>query len=249
MVSFCVKLAERMVSVVCNYKETEEFCREYLVPQTDQADISVKVTLSDICEERSKAEREYGEDAAQFTNAYLETLAVYRQIATQMPTYDTILFHGSVIAVDDEAYLFTAVSGTGKSTHTRLWREHFGGRAYMVNDDKPLLRVLPDGQVIAYGTPWNGKHRLGRNVGVPLRGLAILSRGEVNRIRTISREEAFAVLYQQMYRPTKQSATIAKSLQVLDRVMGLPLWSLSCNMSKEAVQVSYRGMKYGEEVR
>lgn len=249
MLSFGVRLADRVVSVSCNYSETREFCQDYIVQDTKNAEILVEVTLEDILTERKKAEREYGDGAVQFTDAYLETLAVYRQIASKMPEYDTILFHGSVIAVDDEAYLFTALSGTGKSTHTRLWREYFGERAYMVNDDKPLLRVLEDGRVIAYGTPWNGKHKLGQNVGVPLRGLTLLSRGKHNRIRAITKEEAFAVFYQQMHRPTKQSETIAKSLQILNRVMELPLWSLECDMSEEAVKVSYNGMKYGEEVR
>lgn len=249
MVSFCIGLAERVISIVCNYSETKEFCRDYIVQDAVDAEIYVEVTLNDILTERKKAVREYGDDAVQFTDGYLETLAVYRQIASKMPEYDTILFHGSVIAVDDEGYLFTALSGTGKSTHTRLWREHFGERSYMVNDDKPLLRILEDGQVIAYGTPWNGKHKLGRNVGVPLRGLTLLTRGKRNRIQTISKEEAFAVFYQQMHRPTKQSETIAKSLQILNRVMELPLWRLECDISEEAVKVSYNGMKYGEEVR
>ena len=98
-----------------------------------------------------------------------------------MISYDTILFHGSVIAVDGIGYLFTAKSGTGKSTHTRLWREYFGDRAAMVNDDKPLLKIT-DSSVIAYGTPYNGKHRLGTNISVPLKAICILTRAADNHI-------------------------------------------------------------------
>ena len=64
----------------------------------------------------------------------METLAVYRKMAD----YDTVLLHGSAIAVDDEGYFFTAKSGTGKSTHARLWREMLGDRAVMINDDNRL---------------------------------------------------------------------------------------------------------------
>ena len=106
---------------------------------------------------------------------YLETLAVYRKIAEKMIDYDTILFHGSVIAVDGIGYLFTAKSGTGKSTHTRLWRELFGERAVMVNDDKPLIKVSENG-IIVYGTPWDGKHRLSTNTFVPLKGICFMSK-------------------------------------------------------------------------
>ena len=80
---------------------------------------------------------------------------IYRKIADALVDDGVILYHGSVIAVDGQGYLFTAKSGTGKSTHTALWRELFGERAVMVNDDKPLLRVKDD-QVTVYGTPWNG---------------------------------------------------------------------------------------------
>ena len=138
----------------------------------------VHTTQSDIDFERKKSAREdesEGIPIRQFPDAYLETLAVYRKIAEKMPDYDTFLFHGSAIAVDGTAYLFTAKSGTGKSTHTRLWRELLGDRAVMVNDDKPLIRVNADGTAVAYGTPWDGKHRLSSNIAVPLRVICILN--------------------------------------------------------------------------
>lgn len=74
----------------------------------------------------------------EYSLSYLETLAVYRKIVTRLVFSDILLIHGSAIAVDGKAYLFTAPSGTGKSTHTRMWREYFKDRAVMVNDDKPL---------------------------------------------------------------------------------------------------------------
>lgn len=74
----------------------------------------------------------------EYSLSYLETLAVYRKIVTRLVFSDILLIHGSAIAVDGKAYLFTAPSGTGKSTHTRMCREYFKDRAVMVNDDKPL---------------------------------------------------------------------------------------------------------------
>ena len=93
-----------------------------------------------------------------------------------------VLFHCSAVAVDGKAYLFTAASGTGKSTHTRMWRQHFGGRAVMVNDDKPILRIKDDG-IYVCGTPWCGKHGLQTNVEVPVQGICILGGGEKNMIK------------------------------------------------------------------
>lgn len=241
MERFFIKLAGKIISISCNYKQAREYCKDYLVDEQDE-DIKVSVTLENLALERRQAEKEYGEQAAQFTNAYLETLAIYRQIAAQMPMFDTLLFHGSVIAVDNEAYVFTAPSGTGKSTHTRLWREYFGDRAFMVNDDKPLLQICEDGTVVAYGTPWNGKHKLDTNVGVSVKGICILSQASENQMEKIRKEEAFQTIYSQAYRPMDKPEMIKKTLELLDKVMEVPLWHLGCTISKEAVEMAYGAM-------
>ena len=139
-----IEIAEHIIKIENLYPFIEEYCRGYTIAPVDKADVTVSVTQSDIEYERSKSEREdmlEGNAVRRFSDPYLETLAVYRKIALNLIDHDILLFHGSVIAVDGEAYLFTAKSGTGKSTHTRLWRAYFGDRAVMVNDDKPLLRI------------------------------------------------------------------------------------------------------------
>lgn len=146
----------------------------------------METSQSDIEYEREKSaleDRKEGLPIRNFPDSYLETLAVYRKFAENLLAYDTVLFHGSVVAVDGIGYLFTAKSGTGKSTHTRLWREYFGERAVMVNDDKPLLQVTENG-VIVYGTPWDGKHHLSNNISVPLKAICILTRAEENHIES-----------------------------------------------------------------
>ena len=74
--------------------------------------------------------------------------------------YDGFFFHSSALALDGEGYLFTALSGTGKSTHTRNWRKLFGERVTMINDDKPIIRRI-DGRFFVCGTPWMGKSDIG----------------------------------------------------------------------------------------
>ena len=199
------------------------------------ANFTVSITHHDISFERSRA------DHPDYSDVYLETLAVYRKIAEKMPEYDTFLFHGSTIAVDGKAYIFTAKSGTGKSTHARLWREMLGEKAVMVNDDKPLIRVHPDGSATVYGTPWDGKHHLSSNIAVPVRAICILERAQENHIREITKAEALPMLLQQMYRPADPAA-LAKTLTLIDR-LNVKLYRLGCNMEKEAAEVSYNAMK------
>ena len=233
----------RVVEVSSLHPDVHTLCADYRTE--GPPDFAVETTRADIDFEREKSARE---DAAQgiptrrFSDGYLETLAVYRKIAEKMPEYDTVLFHGSCVAVDGVGYLFTAKSGTGKSTHTRLWRELLGKRAVMVNDDKPLIR-LTDSSAVVYGTPWDGKHRLSANIAVPLKAICILERAAQNVIRPITAGEAYPMLLQQVYRPMDPAA-LGKTLTLLDRLAGaVTLWRLGCNMELEAAQVAYDGMK------
>ena len=237
------KIADKVVEINSIYDEVHEYCADY---QTDEpADYCLITTNADIDFEREKSAREdefEGRPTRNFSDGYLEELAVYRKIAEKMIDYDTILFHGSVVAVDGIGYLFTAESGVGKSTHTRLWREYFGKRAVMVNDDKPLLHIT-DSDVIAYGTPYNGKHRIGSNISVPLKAICILRRAADNHIEPITQEQAYMMLLQQVYRPA-DSVKMMTTLLLIDRLADtVNLYQLGCNMDISAAKVAYEGMQ------
>lgn len=239
--AFTIQLAGKQICITPMHALIREYCKDYIVDDADEdsVDLTVQTNMEDIAYERMRSDREY---EGQYPDDYLETLAVYRKIAEWMPSQDTVLFHGSAVAVDGRAYLFTAKSGTGKSTHTRLWREYFGERAVMVNDDKPLLKVAEDG-VWVCGTPWDGKHRLSSNICVPLSAICILKRGEDNTIREITSAEAYPMLLQQCYRPADRTA-LQQTLQVLDRIREkLTFYELFCNRQPEAAQVAYQGMR------
>ena len=152
--------------------------------------------------------------------------------------------HASAIAVDGEAFLFTAPSGTGKSTHVRLWRELLGERAVMINDDKPLLRVA-DGKATVFGSPWNGKHRLGANTSAPVRAICFLERSTENRIREVPPAEIYPGLLAQTYRPENAEALL-RTLKLLKRLQQcVRFYRLGCNMNPDAAVLSYQRMKSG----
>jgi len=243
MITKNYKIAERVIEVNSLYEAVHKYCKDYFTDEP--ADFSVTVTPEDIIFEREKTAKEYayeGKPAPDYSGGVLEETAVYRKIAEKMPDYDTFVFHGSVIAVDGVGYLFTAKSGTGKSTHTRLWRELLGERTVMVNDDKPLISVRNNG-VIVYGTPYNGKHRLGDNIAVPLKAICILQRAEENHIERITKAQACAMLLQQVYRP-QDVAQMAKTLQLIDKMAEqVGLYRLGCNMDISAAEVAYNTMK------
>ena len=237
---FTIEIAEKTVGIRTEYLKTWEQCEKYLTEK--EPEITVSATAEDIARMRENAAREdalEGKELQSYSDAYLESLAVYRKICEKMVEYDTILMHGSVVAVDGEAYLFTAKSGTGKSTHTRYWREVFGERAIMVNDDKPLLKLTDDG-VLSCGTPWDGKHRMSTNVCLPLKAICILERGEENEIHPISAQEALPMVFQQTHRPKN----MGKYMEIIDKLMQrVSFYRLKCNQTPEAAKMAYEAMK------
>lgn len=243
-VSFRIALAGQVIGVSALYEQTRTFCKNYLTDAP--ASFEVAVTPADIAYERQRSARAdelEGAAVREHADPYLETLAVYRKLAKLLVQDDILLMHGAVVAVDGQAYLFTAKSGTGKTTHTRLWMQQFGDRAVMVNGDKPLLHITSEG-VTVYGTPWDGKEHLSTNTSCPLKALCILTRSETNHIERISKKEALPMLCQQSYRPCSPIGA-QKMLALVDRLgSSVPLYRLGCNMEPEAALVAYHGMNH-----
>lgn len=240
MRKFYMKLAGRSIAVSASFASTKVYCKNYLLAEIPHTvDIDVVVTRDAIEVER-EALRKVGE--GEFPDNYLESLALQRQIADQLLKYGVILFHGSAVALDGEVYLFTAPSGTGKSTHARLWVRGVGNRITMVNDDKPFLGVGDDGKVYVYGSPWNGKHKLGENVCMPLKAICILSQATENRIKRVSAGDAFQTIYTQTYRKSTDARFMDDTLTVLEKVLEYPIWKLECNVSREAFKLSFETM-------
>lgn len=242
MDQFNITLANHTFSISVNYPTTREYCREYFTEEPGE--FSIVISKEDIALEREKCVQEdqvEGISHREFSVDYLETIAVQRKAVQALLERDVLLFHGSAIAVDGEGYLFTAKSGIGKSTHTRLWRELLGERVVMVNDDKPFLR-FENGKVYVHGSPWSGKHRLGSNCCVPLRAICILERGRENCIYSISAGEALLMLLQQSSRPADPTKMTKYMYLISLLAEGINYYCMQCNMDPEAAQTAWKAM-------
>ncbi|MBP3391372.1 MAG: hypothetical protein J6L76_01125 [Clostridia bacterium] len=230
------KLADLVVAATFQYEYLLKQCKDYVVRRPLSVDMEISVSSEDIAKERAK------DNNGGFSNGYIESLAFYRKFAEQAAAFDCILFHGSALSVDGEGYLFGAPSGTGKSTHSALYRRQFGDRVEMVNDDKPLLRRM-NGGFYVYGTPWDGKHHLSQNISVPLRGICFLQQGPINEIRKLTFFEAIGASLGQIYRPEDKEA-LSKVLHFTQGMLqSVPVFELKCTISNEAAELSYRTMK------
>ena len=159
---YCI--AEMNIAVKAKYEDTYRYMQDFL---TDSQDYELYIEPTD---EMIRYEAELGEEIhGDAGSPYIcEAVAILRVICDYIIDKGGFFLHCSCLKYKDEAIIFTAPSGTGKSTHSALWRRHFGDDVVMINDDKPLVREK-DGRFYIYGTPWNGKHSIGNNTSAPIR--------------------------------------------------------------------------------
>ncbi|MBE6673008.1 MAG: hypothetical protein E7599_05760 [Ruminococcaceae bacterium] len=231
---FKIRIAELTAELDNRYAHVEKQCQAYRVSAKVPSDIVATATEEEI-------ERELALDGEGHEAGYAESICLYRSIASQLHTFDAFLMHGAVIGFEGKAYAFLAKSGTGKSTHIRLWRTHLKDGVLPVNGDKPILRFQGDA-LTAYGTPWAGKEGWQRNVGLPLAGICLLARGEANRIERLQPRQAVPSLMRQIYLPNEPMGAVA-TMALIDRLTAsVPIYALWCDMSEEAVKTSFEAM-------
>lgn len=229
---FVIKVAELNVLINTRFDRLFAICKDYVV-DTDDYDISVSVSDADIMRERDISEGE-------FSDAYLESVCMYRNLCLQLPKYGAFLLHASCIEVDGVAYAFSAASGTGKSTHTMLWRRLLGDRMRYVNGDKPIIRFF-DGLPYACGTPWAGKEGYQNNCMVPVRSICFIERGTENKIINIGKD-AGKLIMKQIILPSDAEGVIC-TLDLVDRFLSsVSSYRLECNISLEAARIAYEAM-------
>ena len=238
-----IKVADVPAELVLRCPGAESFFRAF---ETELAPrFSVDPTEADL--ERTRAAftalaLARGRVRSSWPSRLLESYTIHRLLAEKLVWQNVLLMHGSALCMDGEAIIFSAPSGTGKSTHARLWRETFGDRVWMINDDKPLLRI-EDGRATVYGSPWNGKHRLGRNASAPLKAIVFLNRGEENRIEPLEKAEAFPLLMRQCFHsrdPAAAGRILEMETALLSEASFFRLW---CNQTAEAARVAYEGIR------
>ena len=223
------------------YPFTEKFCEKYLAEdQNAPPDIVASVSKEEFLEEKKLSPN--------FSDGYIENICLYRSLCLQMPQYGRILLHSSVLEYDGAGYAFLGRSGTGKSTHTKLWLKYLPNTR-VLNGDKPILQEKED-CFIAYGTPWQGKEGWGCKGQAPLKALCFLEQAKTNAIRRLTPAETAARLFLQILMPQQEDAVVA-TLDLADRLIAkTPAYLLQCDISETAVKTSFEymtGQSYEEK--
>lgn len=152
------------------------------------------------------------------------------------------VLHSSAVEYEGSAYLFSANSGTGKSTHTAFWQEVFGKEnTTLINDDKPAVRQK-DGVYCAFGTPFSGKSCMNENVAFPIKALCFIHRSMKNEIKRLSPSESLPLIVEQTLRP-KSEENIFYLFETLDGFLkNVPVYSLGVTYSPESALFAYRAI-------
>lgn len=245
---FKMKLAGMIFFVNGIHPELERYCQDYLINEPETAEeTELPHEEIRITPEMILAEREEAEEGASYSDAYLETLALLRRITEAAAPHDRFLCHGAVITWRDRGYLFTAPSGTGKTTHISLWKKYLGDEVEIVNGDKPLAEACPDGFRV-YGTPWAGKERWQKNRSTLLNGICVIRQAKENTVRRLTPLEAMPMLLRQIYF-TADPEKAGRIMELLDRLLAeVPIYELGCDISREAVKVSFEALT-GEKMK
>lgn len=229
---FDMRLSELNIHVECRYDYLPHFCRDYIKQDITDIDIYAATT-----EEKIEIEQSIAPTAPVHS---CESLCIYREIAEQLPTFSRFVFHGAAISYKDKAYIFTAPSGTGKTTHISLWQKYIGKAVGIINGDKPIMGF--GDAVTVYGTPWAGKEKLQSNTSAPLGGICIIKRGTENKIRKLLPIEVLPHIMNQVYMPQNKSAMSA-TMKLIDRLITtVPVYLLECDISQEAVKASFTAL-------
>lgn len=228
-----LKLADLIIEVKSRYKYTYDYCRDYLYDGDKSVDFTVFASNEQMIEEMKKT--------PQFSADVIENTCIYKNICSEILKHNAIFIHSAAISVDGNAYLFSANSGTGKTTHVKLWLEKFKDRAFVINGDKPILRN--NNGIKVYGTPWCGKERINANVSVPLKAICILERSKSNEIIKENSKNALMFLLTQTVHPNRPELLNLMYNNLGMIIENTDIYRLGCNMEKEACEVAYEAMK------
>lgn len=226
-----ISIAGIKINIEYKYDFMNRFCRQYIIENHADSDICVSASDKEIESENAFMPSAPAE--------VCESLCIYRNIAEKLPDFNCFVFHGAAITCDKNGYIFTAPSGTGKTTHINLWKKYLGDRVDIVNGDKPVIRCPNNAGCTVFGTPWCGKEGLHKNRSAPLNAVCILKQSKINNIVKLDNITAVKYLMRQVYLPKDENA-LNRTLSLLGNLIeSTPVYLLECDISKQAFDIAY----------
>ncbi len=233
------KIAGLIVEMDVKYDRLKEYAEPYLYKGREKPDMTLELKEEALLRAKSHYPN--------LSESDLEYLLYGILFYDRLLDFGGMMLHASAVGLEKRAYLFSANSGVGKSTHTAYWTELYKN-AVIINDDKPALRFV-DGELYVYGTPFSGKHNKSVNSRFLLGGICFLTRGSENEIESITPAEALQYILKQSI-SSYHADRVAKKLQIMDKVLAnAKLYKMKCINDISAAKVSYEKMKVSMPVK
>lgn len=226
------KFADFTVELINTLPETEKYFTKFL--SSEQPQVSFKTSEKEAFFEKQLIDGKY-------YRINTELVVFLRRFAEWILDKDAFLLHASLIDVEGEGVAFSAPSGTGKTTHTLLWQRLLGENMTVINGDKPIIRFFENEKYpIGYGTPWNGKERLGTDGKTPIKHFCFIERCDTNCCEKVNPADVLDLFFKQIYLPRNDSKALLKTLILADRFLkSVTVWKIKCNMDISAAEVAY----------
>ena len=173
--------------------------------------------------------------------AYSEYILSCSYICDSLMSCNRMVFHGAVFKWHEKAYIFTAPSGTGKTTQLRLWVTLFPDEMTILNGDKPILE-MKNNEVIVHPSPWKGKENLGRDdIIAPLGGIIFLRQDKANLIQELTKSEAAGLLFGRSYTTFSTEKEVLMNAELLSKILeSVPVWLLKNNGDSESAIITHK---------
>lgn len=223
------KIADVVVEFTQQYAETAHWYESYLYDGEEEPEFFINVTAEEI--------NYYVTEGVDITPPIAENMVLCNKFNRMLMKYYGSYVHSSALVFDGRAYLFSAPSQTGKSTHTKKWLTRFGDRAKVINDDKPSFRFIDD-KCMVYGTPFAGGTDVQENTSAELGALVFIERAETNSLEKLPNSRAIGLLISQS--PGRPNEKIGeRQLELFSMLLSkYPVYLLKCNMDDSAVDTA-----------
>lgn len=234
-----IELARITFELDTVYGNMQFFCKDFLV-ESKKPDYMISITQKEIeAEWANKSDLKGNFDSLQQRSMYpvSERKAFLRKIVDILPFHSVLLMHGAVVSDGKSAYMFTAPSGTGKTTRAHLFTDSHPDY-YILNGDKPLVKIEKD-RVLVYGSPWKGKEHEGINEEATLKAIFLLVRSDHTKLTELRASEAFGFLTTQTCIPSNGKQT-KRILHLIESLEGkTKIFLFESTPTKESVEMAW----------
>ena len=223
------KIADVVVEMQQQFDETAYWYAPYLYNGEEEPEFSINVNDEEI--------NYLVTEGVGITPSIAENMVLGNKFNRRLMKFYGSYIHSSAMVFGGKAYLFSAPSQTGKSTHTKKWLNRFGDRVKIINDDKPSFRFI-NGKCIVYGTPFAGGTDVQLNTSAELGALVFIERAEENSLEKLPTSRAVSLLISQS--PGRANERVGdRQLEMFSMLLSkYPAYLLRCNMDDSAVDTA-----------